>query len=114
MNIKFYSQDNDSGCTALDVDTSLLAAFGSSLTDSSESLDTELTALNSKMATVTNSWKDANGVNFAAKFAAFITEAKKVKDDINSLGTFASSEASKYDNIVSNAKNIINGDTPDE
>ena len=111
---KFYNQSDEGSFTSLNVDTSLLSDFGTFLTSSGESLDVKLDALNTQMSLLTNSWKDQNGINFAGKFSAFITEAKKVKDDISSLGTFASNESSKYDAIINSSKSIINGVPSDE
>lgn len=110
---KYYSEDS-AGTSSLFVDTTALDTLGKFLVESKNSLDTYLTNMDTTMAGLSVGWDDANGKRFYDKFSQFITEAKKVKDDVGALGEFAKSEALKYNNITTNAVNIIKGDTTNE
>ena len=110
---KYYAGDS-AGSSSLFVNTTSLSTFGKFLTDSKDSLETDLNNLNTTMSGITTGWNDANGAQFCEKFTKLVAEAKKVKDDVGSLGTFAKSEASKYESISTNAINIIKGDTTNE
>ena len=110
---KYYSEYS-AGISSLFVDTTSLDTFGKFLVESKNSLDTHLTSMDTTMAGLSVGWDDANGKRFYEKFSQLVKEAKKVKDDIGALGDFAKSEASKYNNITTNAVNIIKGDTTNE
>ncbi len=94
--------DGGGSSTLLNVDSEQLASYGSYLIGAKESLDTLLDSLNTQMSKVTAGWTDEDGVAFAGKFATFIAEAKNIGVDIENLGKFATSEASKYDEILAN------------
>ncbi len=109
--IRNYYEDSSGGegATGLDVDTEKLATFGSYLVQCDEKLIELLGALDTQMSSITNGWADPNGAAYKDKFSAFITESKAISAELNALGTFAVSEAAKYDTILSTALSKMGG-----
>ena len=85
---------------SLEVRTGELSAIGTSLKSSSEQLATAMTNLESQMSGITEGWKDSEGAAFSSKFQAFITEAKSINSDLESLGKLVETVATKYYNTV--------------
>ncbi len=85
---------------SLTVDTGSLGAIGTSLKATSTELTSLMTSLETKMGTITGGWKDAEGAAFAAKFQEFMTEAKNINSDLDSLGVLIESVAKQYYDTV--------------
>ncbi len=101
-----YTSDGGSYSDAvLKVDTELLSTYGAYLENLKTTLDDLLDSLNTQMASITNGWSDNDGIAFKEKFSDFVKESKKISDEINELGKYAKTEASKYDTIL--AESIV-------
>lgn len=107
--ILYVQNDSTSGYT-LNVDTEMLQTYGTYLEGLRTTLDGLLDTLNTEMTSITNGWKDKDGEAFKSKFSGFITESKKISEEINSLGTYAKAEASKYDTILSESIKMMGED----
>lgn len=102
--------DSGGGSTnGVKVDTEELSSLGTYLTGAKESLETLMDALNTAMGGIASGWGDSDGQELVTRFGDFITEAKKIGDEINSLGTFATGEAGKYDTILQEALRLMGG-----
>lgn len=101
------SNDNSGSSNILQVDSEQLASFGEYLVQTKESLNTLLDSLNSQMSKITEGWSDSDGVAFVEKFSTFIKDAKNIGTDIETLGNFATSEASKYNQILSDSLTMM-------
>lgn len=95
--------DGGGNSNLLQVDSEQLASYGTYLIGAKESLDTLLDSLNTQMSKITDGWTDDDGAAFASKFATFISDAKNIGVDIETLGKFAGSEAAKYDQILADS-----------
>lgn len=102
--------DSGGGSTnGVKVDTEELLTLGTYLSGAKESVELLMDALDTAMGGIKSSWGDTDGETFVTSFSTFITEAKKIGDEINSLGTFASGEAGKYDTILQEALRLMGG-----
>lgn len=105
-----YSSNEASSSGTLNVDTELLLTYGNYLEGLRTTLDELLDNLNTEMSSITNGWQDSDGASFKDKFSSFITESKKISEEINSLGTYAKEEATKYDAILSESIKLMGED----
>lgn len=107
MAIVSQSGAGGSGGSTLQVDSDQLTDYGNYLIASKEALNTLLDSLNTQMSKITSGWSDNDGLAFQGKFATFIAEAQQISDDIEALGKFAVSEASKYDTILAESVTMM-------
>lgn len=98
---------NVGSSNSLNVDTSQLVAYGNYLISCKETLDSCLDSLNTKMAGITNGWKDEDGEAFKSKFSFFVTEAKKINVEVASLGNYAVKTALKYENVLEKSLELM-------
>ena len=103
------SETGTAASTTLKVDIDKLSAYGTYLTEAKTSLDTQLEALKSAFAAVSSAWKDHNGTDLVAGFNTFIDKAKPLCDELESLGTYATTESGKYSEILTRAKTSLSG-----
>ncbi len=102
-------RDEDGGATgSLLVDTGTLATYGDYLIGTEETLNTLLDGLDKAMKGLSSSWNDAASAELISGFSTFITSAKGIGTDLKALGTFAKSQATKYDDILKNSLAIMN------
>jgi hypothetical protein len=94
---------------SLKVDIDKLSAYGTYLTNAKTSLDTQLEGLRAAFAAVNNAWKDHNGTDLVTGFGVFIDKAKPLCDELESLGTYATTESGKYKDILARAKASLSG-----
>lgn len=99
--------DGGGGAISLNVDTTQLITYGNYLVSSKATLDTCLDSLNTKMDTITSGWKDEDGEAFKSKFSLFITEAKKINTEIESLGNYAVKVAAKYETLLAESLKLM-------
>ena len=82
----------------LKVDFAQLSELGKYL--SNEDFDKKFQELSTNMSTVKDSWFDLEGENYEKVFTAFVTDAKKISDCVEVLGSFSSGMAVKYEDTL--------------
>ncbi len=94
---------------SLNVDTTELSKYANYLIDSETKLNDCLDNLDLMMSTITNGWKDDDGIKFKDSFTKFIAEARKISDETGKLGKFAKGESGNYETAVNTALRAFGG-----
>ncbi len=94
----------------LKVDLQSLADLGSFL--SNEDFDKDFEALSTAMSELTSSWMDLEGEHFKTVFQSFMNDAKKINGCVETLGAFATTMSSKYQETLNThleqLKSVVN------
>lgn len=104
------SDGSSDSSSILDVDTDMLATYGTYLKNLKTTLDNSLDSLETQMALITEGWSDNDGAAFQTKFSSFVKESKKISDEMSGLGQYATTEASKYDTILEESVRMMGED----
>ena len=88
--------------TSLKVSIGELKNYGDYLVSSVSILNEKLDGLSKCMAKLDSSWTDVDGESYISKFSTFINDAKKINNEIDGLGKFATSMSGKYETILLN------------
>lgn len=107
LNVLILRDSNGGAGGSLLVDTDKLTSYGEYLFNTKESLDSLLDALDKAMQGISSSWNDEASAELITGFSSFITTAKSIGTDLQSLGTFAKGQAAKYDEILKNSLQIM-------
>lgn len=101
---------SDGSSNILNVDTEMLATYGTYLKSLKTTLDNSLDSLETQMASITEGWSDTDGAAFNTKFSSFVKESRKISAEMSGLGQYATTEASKYDTILAESIRMMGED----
>ena len=85
---------------SLKVSTGEVRNIGKYFTSSVSTLNEKLSDLSNCMSTLSDSWVDKDGESYVSKFSSFIENAKKINDEIDRLGRYATYMADNYESIL--------------
>ena len=91
----------------LRVDTEKLRAKGTSLVSQAASMSESIGTIGTQVATINDGWRDATGEEFTEKFATFNSSYTPISACMNTLGTYMSDFADKYETALETAVNSI-------
>ncbi|MBP5678804.1 MAG: WXG100 family type VII secretion target [Bacilli bacterium] len=89
--------------SSLQVDTAAAAGYAAKITSLVGELGPKIVEMDTKMSSVTSSWKDKAGQALVTKYNSFSADAKKINTELEKHAKFVSDRASGFDKALSDA-----------